>query len=279
MRWVAVLLVMGATLLPEPGNAEPGCRTVTQRSPYGHRYEVEVCDGSGVISTPAASGSGSGRGGRRYQPSELVRVASSVDGVQCSIWATRTSMQGRQAVASQHDFGVVGNIFDTSVWEVWQHMVATMPACGAGATTNPPEQAAFAFLYTYDTPDPEPWIAPGFAITGKRAYLETRGPLTHTPAPVETPLGRLEVAFAATSFTVDWGDDTPAEEYTSPGRPWPDGEASHVYTHIGAYEVVVAQRWQATWRLGDQTGEVILTGAPSVIEALEVDQLQAVRDR
>lgn len=278
MRVVAIVVALTANLLGAPTLAAEsgGCRTKTLFTDTGRAYQVEVCEGSGGSARPAAGRSRAS--GRRYQPSELVRVVSSVEGAECSMWATRTSVQGRRALAVRTDAAISGDIFGTSVWEVWQDMVAALPACGARAG-DPAEQSVFGFLYEYGTPDPEPWIAPGFAITGKRAYLETWGPLSHRPEPVETPSGRLEVVFAATSFTVDWGDGTAPEEYASPGEPWPDGEASHVYVDMGVYDVVVAQRWQASWRLGDRAGEVILTGAPSVIDAFEVGQLQAVRDR
>ncbi len=273
---VAAAVLLTAGLVQSPAEAKSGgCRAVTYMDEFRRPYQVEVCEGTGGSARRASSSSSRGR---RYRPGELVRVVSSVDGVQCSIWATRTSVQGRRAATDEFEAGVVGDVFDTSVWEVWQDMVAALPACGAGGG-NPSEQTAFDFLYTYVTPDPEPWIAPGWGITGKASYLETRGPATHAPEPVDTPLGTLEVVFEATTFTVDWGDGTGVDEFSSPGEPWPDGAASHVYVDTGVYDVVVAQRWQATWKLGERSGQVILTGAPSVIGEFPVDQLQAVRDR
>src|SRR5262249_51205037 len=73
-------------------------------------------------------------------------------------------------------------------------------------TLNP---VAFAvtFWRTIPLPVPRPRIPPGYAVTGKPAYLVTNG-TTDPPAFTRTtPLGLLTVR-ATGSYVVDWGDGT-----------------------------------------------------------------------
>jgi hypothetical protein len=269
MSWLAALIV---TLgLVSSAQDEGGCRKVTEYNRDGRAYEVEVCEGSG-----RATAARTATGGRRYRPGELVRVVSAVDGQQCAIWATRNSPQGQAATTSQHDYQIVGDIFDTSVWDIWQQMIAAMPHC---RHADAAQQAVYAFLHEYPTPHPDPHIAPGAAITGQPGYLHTRGPATHTPAPIATPQGTLTVTFTAADLTIDWGDHSPPETHPAPTHPWPDGTATHTWTHTGTYTIVVVARWHVDWQLGTQHGTVTLTGPPATIDNFPVTQLQAIRTR
>lgn len=124
-------------------------------------------------------------------------------------------------------------------------------------------------------PAPRPYIAPGKAITGLGAYLETRGALTYSYSNPDTVFGPLEIE-ARGQYFVDWGDGTVTGPHSVEGQPWPDGQISHSYTFVGSYDVVVEIRWTATWRFGDETGvldELVTTG---VIEDFPVGQIQAV---
>ena len=265
-----VVVVAVALLLSLPEATGDGCRSAIRYDERNNPYEVQICDGSGETTTPGISL----KPKRRWAPHELIRVVSQVDGQPCSVWVTRRSQRGLDGVVAEHDQQVIGTIFDTAVTDVWDDMVSALPRCAGVA--RPAEQAAFAFIYEYVTPSPDPYIAPGFAITGKRAYVETRGPLQHEPAARETELGLLTVRFEAVGFTVDWGDGTPATEHESPGLAWPQGTAVHTFQHMGAYDITVAQRWRAVWQLGSESGELILTGEPVTIDDFEVRQVQAV---
>ena len=125
---------------------------------------------------------------------------------------------------------------------------------------------------------PVPEIDPGYAITGKPSYLETKGNLRPAAQTRATSLGDIEVTFAG-RYVVDWGDGV-EETFEFEGGPWPEGRIQHTYTHVGHYNVVVSIEWVADWRIGTTTGR-INNGLASVarIDNFEVRQLQAVRDR
>lgn len=125
---------------------------------------------------------------------------------------------------------------------------------------------------------PVPEIDPGYAITGKPSYLETKGDLRPPTQSRPTALGDIEVTFTG-RYVVDW-DDGVKETFEFEGEPWPDGRIRHTYTDVGHYNVVVSIEWTADWRIGTTTGQ-ISTGLASVarIDNFEVRQLQAVRDR
>ena len=235
---------------------------------------VGTCKGGGSTSMAA------GQSGRA-RPIELITAMSSTQETgACTILATPTSGPGRDELRFRRALDNVNDAFSFVLPEgalnrFWARVLANSPGC-PGAT---PEQVAFAFLREIVPPGPGPWIAPGFALTGKHAFLETRAPAT-VPQAHPTPIGTLEVTLTATSFEVDWGDGTGADQgpFAAPGRPWPNGEARHTYTDIDRYDVVVTQSWDAHWRLAGQSG--VLRGLTSVdrLEDLEVRQLQAVRN-
>ncbi len=128
-----------------------------------------------------------------------------------------------------------------------------------------------------ELPRPQPYIAPGWAITGKTAYLETRGQLTHTFTK-DTPIGPLRIESRG-AYYVDWGDGTKTGPHTTEGRPWPDGTITHTYIHVGHYDVVVTEVWSADWSLGPASGD--LTGQRTVgrIDDFRVEQIQVVVGR
>ena len=85
------------------------------------------------------------------------------------------------------------------------------------------------------------------------AYLETRGTTSHTYIEPNTPFGPLRIV-ATGKYYVDWGDGTKTGPHSAEGGPWPDGKIKHEYIHIGSYDVVVTERWKATWTFGDRSG-------------------------
>lgn len=102
---------------------------------------------------------------------------------------------------------------------------------------------------------PAPYIAPGRAITGKFAYLETRGSTTHTFTEPDTPFGPLQIV-ARGAYYVDWGYCTNPGPHSAEGGRWRDGQITHEYLRIGAYEVVVTERWTAAWSFGSASGSL-----------------------
>jgi hypothetical protein len=141
-----------------------------------------------------------------------------------------------------------------------------------------PALLARAFWDTIPLPVPHPRIPPGFAITGKVAYLiagDTNAPPAWTRP---TPLGHL-VVVGHGSYTVDWGDGsrpTTTGPYTTAGAPFPNGTITHTYDVVGRYTVTVRETWTATWRLGRAGGTLQALHTTGTIPAFRVGQIQAV---
>ena len=123
-------------------------------------------------------------------------------------------------------------------------------------------------------PEPQPYIAPGWMITGKYAYLETRGQLRHSFTK-DTPIGPLKITSTG-RYYIDWGDGETTGPHSAEGGPWPDGQITHTYIDVGLYDVVVTEEWTATWSLGPASGS--LSGQRTVgrIDDFRVEQIQVV---
>ncbi len=155
------------------------------------------------------------------------------------------------------------------------------PHCPTEAGVPPVETpSSFAAHYWQDVPlpEPSPQIQPGRAITGKFAYLETRGSTSHTFAENDTPFGPLEIE-ATGKYYVDWGDGTTTGPHPDEGAPWPDGRITHEYLRVGKYDVVVTERWTATWHFGAESGTLNELRTTGRIDDFPVEQIQAVRYR
>jgi hypothetical protein len=171
-------------------------------------------------------------------------------------------------IAPGTNFGPAGNV----------PIMSNYPRCpaqpGEAAPTIDPVAVAMEGWEHIVLPKPQPYIAPGWAITGKHAYLETRGAL-HDVFTKDTPIGPLEIASTGRYF-VDWGDGEKTGPHSMEGGPWPDGQITHTYIDVGNYDVVVTEEWTATWTLGPSSG--VLSGQRTVgrIDGLRVEQIQAV---
>ncbi len=143
-----------------------------------------------------------------------------------------------------------------------------------------PAAMAQEFWTEIGLPQPQAEIDPGWAITGLRAYMETKqttlDPLTDA---IATPLGPLRLR-ATSHYEVDWGDGT-VERYTIEGGPWPNGGINHLYQTSQLYDVVLRQVWTAEWRLGRQPWVPIPNdrAMTSTLPDFVVQQIQAVRER
>lgn len=154
-------------------------------------------------------------------------------------------------------------------------------ACPATGAPDPEElRTAVAAVVTHQLPRPVPTIAPGTAITGLPAYLETGRALRFTTAPVTLALSTGPVTVAlegvATS-TVDWGDGHVDQGLTDPGGPWPDGTVTHTYLERERVEVQVTDRWEISFQaagLAAQQLTVEVTGQPLELEVIEVRALR-----
>jgi hypothetical protein len=136
---------------------------------------------------------------------------------------------------------------------------------------------AARFWEQVSLPKPIPHVAPGRAITGKPGYLETRGELTRTFTD-NTVFGPLQIV-AVGSYTVDWGDGTTSGPHSFEGKAWPEGRITHDYLNVGRYNVVVTEKWTATWSLDGESGILRTLQTSGTITNFPVEQLQAVIGR
>lgn len=123
-------------------------------------------------------------------------------------------------------------------------------------------------------PRPQPMIAPGRAITGKAAYLETRGEVAHTYNN-ETVFGTLRIDAVGT-YTISWGDGETSGPHAYEGKPWPSGQITHEYLKVGTYDILVTERWTASWSLGGERGVLRTLQTIGRIDDFPVEQIQAV---
>lgn len=126
-------------------------------------------------------------------------------------------------------------------------------------------------------PKPKPSIAPSRAITGKVAYLETKGELRNVFTE-PTVFGTLTIT-AHGSYSVDRGDGEKGGPYTFEGKAWPDGRITHTYLNVGTYNVTVTENWTADWQLGGESGVLRTLRTTGTISNFPVEQLQAVIGR
>jgi len=159
--------------------------------------------------------------------------------------------------------------------------------CPGGAAAAVPAvvlRDAVRTVVTGQLPRPEPWIAPGFALTGLDVFLDTGaghdlrydqtevvevGPFTYT----------VEVTARGTT-TVDWGDGSEPVTHDEPGRPYPSGVVRHVYRDAGAVDVTVTDGWTIDFRVVDPVtiaDTVTAVLAPTTIEDLAVRGYRSVR--
>lgn len=155
---------------------------------------------------------------------------------------------------------------------------ARRPAGQPGPPPIDPVTLAVQFWQTIPLPTPRPAIPPGYAVTGKEAYLVTNGTTTPPPYTRNTPLGTLTVT-ATGRYVVDWGD--PAQPgwvgpYSTEGAPWPDGRITHVYDYAGTDTVTVEEQWTAVWHLAGASGTLAGLHTTATIPGFRVEQLQAV---
>lgn len=148
---------------------------------------------------------------------------------------------------------------------------------GEPPAVETPSMIARRYWEQVPLPTPRPSIAPGRAITGKLAYLETSGEIYHTYSN-DTAVGQLQI-HASGSYVVDWGDGETSGPYRFEGAPWPNGTITHDYQNVGSYDVVVTEKWTASWSLGGETGVLRTLQTSGRINDFPVEQIQAVIGR
>lgn len=144
-------------------------------------------------------------------------------------------------------------------------------------TVDTPSMVARRYWEQVRLPTPRPTIAPGRAITGKLAYLETRGEITRTYTN-DTVFGPLRIE-ATGAYTVAWGDGETTGPHRFEGTPWPSGQITHTYLTVGVYDIVVTEKWTATWTLGGERGILRTLQTTGRIDNFPVEQIQALVGR
>jgi hypothetical protein len=149
------------------------------------------------------------------------------------------------------------------------------PGPPGSAAVPSPDQLAREFWDVRILPAPSLGMAPDYAVTGKRVYLEIGGDGSkHFDVP--DPLGPPISIEATSHYAVDWGDGA-VETTASRGGPWPDGDVTHVYTtSADARTIRVRQVWSATWSAGGQQGALDSLHTDAAL-TFRVTQVQAVR--
>jgi hypothetical protein len=259
----ALLALSAAPALAAPDDFNVDSRQDRTAIQYGGQVPGE--QGSAA---PKASGGG----GRAVAAAPVYFGRRPVLGVD----AAGQNCVGSERVAFDTPEGATG--FDLGQEERWRTLVSQYPLC-AGAELPQQDPAVLAQLFWGEVllPRPVPRIEPGWAMTGRLAYLETQAPLTQTFTR-DTPLGPLTIT-ATGSFLVDWGDGTSTGPHAYAGAPWPDGRITHGYTDAGTVNVVLTERWQATWSLAGRTGTLTALQTEGRIQDLPVREVQAVRNR
>lgn len=258
-----------------PSESLADCVPLTPSTYFCNGVVVKSSALPAVRSTSAGGSSNTSSGnGIRYTPYDTVSVAP--DGSPCI--GTGYVPEGqpiprpvRGISDTEQTPGSISSIYDTA-----PPCPAPSPFAGA-AQLETPAMVARRYWEQRTLPAPRPTIAPGRAITGKLAYLETRGQLRDVNE-ADTVLGRLSV-IASGEYTIDWGDGTTTGPYAFEGQPWPHGEITHDYLNVGHYDIVITERWTATWSLAGQTGVLRELRTVGSIENFPVDQIQAVVGR
>ena len=164
----------------------------------------------------------------------------------------------------------------SSIFPIWNDVVQrNFARCPTPIAALSPQEVAVGVVEAFPFPAPKPYIAPGKAITGLRAFLEPRSPTTVSDVR-PTPLGDIQLS-ATGVFYVHWGD-TRTGPHPGPGGPWPTGNISHVYTDRGVYDVQVTVAWTVRWQLAGDSGTLNVS-TEGALRGFPVEQLQAVRNR
>ncbi|MHB1785408.1 MAG: hypothetical protein ACYCS7_04550 [Acidimicrobiales bacterium] len=229
----------------------------------------------GSSSEPGGTPAGSS-GGQTIYYASIPGVALTSGGQTCVSTSTFpfTSLAAAQAFNSRFD-------------AMWAALLSTYKLCSAYPGGQAPNMVITPSILAAQywqangqnlLPIPKPYIGPGYALTGKRAYLETNSPLADTFTD-PTPAGTLTIAVHG-QFYVDWGDGTPSQgPFAMAGAAYPNGQITHVWDRIGSYRVGVSERWTATWNLAGQSGGLTGLSTQGLIPAFPVKQVESIINR
>jgi hypothetical protein len=282
MHRLAILFIFitSMTLVPDVASAQPSpqCTGTEVNDSDADRLctwqTMESSDGSQHTSLTGRPPSGGSSPQKRYLPYDKLTTAP--DGQPCMT----TGYHEEGTVPTD---GVPANPAYPQPY-IYANLAESYAPCpeqprqpGQPAILETPSMVAARYWERIPLPKPRPTIAPGRAITGKLAYLETRGQTTDVYTS-NTVLGALSIV-ATGYYTVDWGDGTTSGPHRYEGKPWPDGQITHEYQDVGTYDIVVTERWTSSWQLGGQSGVLRELRTTGRIDNFPVEQIQAVIGR
>ncbi|MDP9388713.1 MAG: hypothetical protein M3Q48_12570 [Actinomycetota bacterium] len=266
-----------AAQAPDEESGFPRLKVQESRGAQAIKFDVEGGE-DGRASARRSSGPPGRRRWARPRPpvyyATFSTLSTLLDGTRC-VRTVRRAFPSPLAAATAQDTQNI--LADLAAPQYPPCPGAPRPAATPGAG----EAASFWRVAGEDLlPKPQPSIAPGYMLAGKKAYLEAGTvPSAHFTHP--TPLGVLTIEATSAGVFVDWGDGSRLDgPHPGPGEPWPNGTITHFWTNAGTYDVVVQQRWTERWRLTTgESGELEALTTEAVIDDFEVRQLQAVRNR
>lgn len=282
MHRLILLIIVWLALAPlQSGRADADAPLCTR----GLDGSYLVCEGSTssvppgsslTIQNAATNSVGSGGTTRKYFPYN--RLVTGADGQPCVT-------TGYYAEGTSPNDAAITDPVTQNVQDIHNLPALEYPPCPVqagspreSAPVETPSMIAMRYWEQVRLPKPDPYVAPGRAITGKIAYLETRGVVTRTYTNPTTVYGQL-VIVASGSYEVDWGDGTTTGPHSYEGGAWPEGRITHVYRDVGSYNIVVREKWTATWSLGGERGLLRTLGTAGNINDFPVEQIQAVVGR
>lgn len=269
MRRLAFTAIILLALTMSPMDAAQGleCPQSEVINKRDGTSEVICSGGSSQRATPGANGPGGGSAAARPRVAVpdvigILRVGNDP--------ATGLCQQLGGQTMPTAEYNAPAN----SVYRDWNDTLRRLlPRCATAVIT--PQEIAIGVVEAFPFPAPKPYIAPGRAITGLRAFLEPRSPTTVADVR-PTPLGDIQLS-ATGVYYVHWGD-TRTGPHPGPGGPWPNGNISHVYTDRCTYDVQVTVAWTVRWQLAGAGGTLNVT-TEGALPDFPVEQLQAVRNR
>jgi hypothetical protein len=124
-------------------------------------------------------------------------------------------------------------------------------------------------------PTPDIWLAPGWAIVGKRSYLELSTPTQQTGIVTHRGLPINYICTVA-SAQIRWGDGNTTTFTRNETGPYPNGGVSHWYDEPGRYTPTVQEIWSCQVSYRTQTRTVTVTPPAGTFPNFEARELQAV---
>lgn len=270
-----------------PGHSGPQTKSDTNKDRSEQEPDTVACAGNDTPFGSSITDNGSGNGSvsfvttnnsgstKRYVPYN--RLATGPDGQPCATtgWVEEgTAPRDERSLLDPNPLESKGPNY-RDVLEDYAPCPEQVRAPGQAA---PVETRAMVAARAWDQrvrlPRPQPSIAPGRAITGKAAYLETNGRLTFTYTE-DTVFGPLLIQ-ARGSYTVAWGDGETTGPHSVEGAAWPSGQITHDYMHVGSYDILVTEKWTANWSLDGESGTLRTLQTSGRIDGFPVEQIQAV---